>query len=161
MAARLLASSSTPKPAFRIYQYSQLLHKPTTALAPSLLHRSTIIKTSRKTCFTLCVIMDDQKQSSQLGNLVDEGPEGMNYQIPSERAAERLARKRSERFTYLVAAVMSSFGITSMAVMAVYYRFSWQMEVLPSASVYLSVFLSLLKDSLCIFMACRVDFVLV
>ncbi|KAF5451189.1 hypothetical protein F2P56_031471 [Juglans regia] len=128
MAARLLASSSTPKPAFRIYQYSQLLHKPTTALAPSLLHRSTIIKTSRKTCFTLCVIMDDQKQSSQLGNLVDEGPEGMNYQIPSERAAERLARKRSERFTYLVAAVMSSFGITSMAVMAVYYRFSWQME---------------------------------
>ena len=32
-------------------------------------------------------------------------------------------------FTYLVAAVMSSFGITSMAIMAVYYRFSWQMEV--------------------------------
>ncbi|GFZ01112.1 beta-carotene hydroxylase 2 [Actinidia rufa] len=38
-----------------------------------------------------------------------------------------MSRKRSERFTYLVAAVMSSFGITSMAVMAVYYRFSWQM----------------------------------
>ncbi|KAG6715485.1 hypothetical protein I3843_05G234600 [Carya illinoinensis] len=127
MAARLLASSA-PKPAFRIYQYSQPLHKPTTAFAPSLLHRSTIIKTSRKTCFTLCVIMDDQKQSSQLGNLVDEGPDGINYQIPSVRAAERLARKKSERFTYLVAAVMSSFGITSMAVMAVYYRFSWQME---------------------------------
>ncbi|KAF2315571.1 hypothetical protein GH714_040080 [Hevea brasiliensis] len=44
------------------------------------------------------------------------------------RAAERLARKRSERFTYLVAAVMSSFGITSMAIMACYYRFYWQME---------------------------------
>lgn len=39
-----------------------------------------------------------------------------------------MARKRSERFTYLVAAVMSSFGITSMAAMAVYYRFHWQME---------------------------------
>lgn len=43
--------------------------------------------------------------------------------------AEKMARKRSERFTYLVAAVMSSFGITSMSVMAVYYRFAWQMEV--------------------------------
>jgi len=43
--------------------------------------------------------------------------------------AEKMARKKSERFTYLVAAVMSSLGITSMAVMAVYYRFYWQMEV--------------------------------
>lgn len=41
---------------------------------------------------------------------------------------EKMARKKSERFTYLVAAIMSTFGITSMAVMAVYYRFSWQME---------------------------------
>lgn len=59
-------------------------------------------------------------------------------QIAAARVAERLARKKSERFTYLVAAVMSSFGITSMAVMAVYYRFSWQMEVrveLPLFSV--------------------------
>ncbi|MQL74631.1 hypothetical protein Taro_007013 [Colocasia esculenta] len=44
------------------------------------------------------------------------------------RAAERLARKRAERYTYLVAAVMSSVGITSMAAAAVYYRFAWQME---------------------------------
>ena len=45
------------------------------------------------------------------------------------RAEERMARKKTERFTYLVAAVMSSFGITSMAVFAVYSRFAWQMEV--------------------------------
>jgi hypothetical protein len=44
-------------------------------------------------------------------------------------AVERAARKRSERRTYLVAAVMSSLGITSMAAAAVYYRFAWQMEV--------------------------------
>ncbi|WOG97063.1 hypothetical protein DCAR_0416402 [Daucus carota subsp. sativus] len=44
------------------------------------------------------------------------------------RAEERMARKKTERFTYLVAAVMSSFGITSMAVFAVYSRFAWQME---------------------------------
>jgi beta-carotene 3-hydroxylase len=42
--------------------------------------------------------------------------------------AERKARKESERRTYLVAAVMSSLGITSMAAAAVYYRFAWQME---------------------------------
>ncbi|RLM65639.1 beta-carotene hydroxylase [Panicum miliaceum] len=46
----------------------------------------------------------------------------------ARRVAERKARKRSERRTYLVAAVMSSLGVTSMAVAAVYYRFSWQME---------------------------------
>ncbi|KAF3448603.1 hypothetical protein FNV43_RR09316 [Rhamnella rubrinervis] len=44
------------------------------------------------------------------------------------KVAERLARKKSERYTYLVAAVMSSLGVTSAAIMAVYYRFSWQME---------------------------------
>uniref|UniRef100_A0ACD5TTB8 Uncharacterized protein n=1 Tax=Avena sativa TaxID=4498 RepID=A0ACD5TTB8_AVESA len=42
--------------------------------------------------------------------------------------SERKARKESERRTYLVAAVMSSLGITSMAAAAVYYRFAWQME---------------------------------
>jgi beta-carotene 3-hydroxylase len=47
----------------------------------------------------------------------------------ARRVAEKEARKRSERRTYLVAAVMSSLGVTSMAVAAVYYRFSWQMEV--------------------------------
>jgi len=47
----------------------------------------------------------------------------------ARRIAEKKARKRSERRTYLVAAVMSSLGVTSMAVAAVYYRFSWQMEV--------------------------------
>ncbi|KAL5209607.1 hypothetical protein ABZP36_005230 [Zizania latifolia] len=46
--------------------------------------------------------------------------------------ADRAARKQSERRTYLVAAVMSSLGITSMAAASVYYRFAWQMEVPPS-----------------------------
>jgi beta-carotene 3-hydroxylase len=47
----------------------------------------------------------------------------------ARRMAESKGRKRSERRTYLVAAVMSSLGVTSMAVAAVYYRFSWQMKV--------------------------------
>jgi beta-carotene 3-hydroxylase len=50
--------------------------------------------------------------------------------VAARRIAERKARKLSERRTYLVAAVMSTLGVTSMAVAAVYYRFSWQMEVL-------------------------------
>lgn len=48
--------------------------------------------------------------------------------ISASREADRKARKLAERRTYLVAAVFSSFGFTSMAVAAVYYRFAWQME---------------------------------
>ncbi|KAL5747542.1 hypothetical protein ACOSP7_024546 [Xanthoceras sorbifolium] len=48
--------------------------------------------------------------------------------VTVSRAEQTLTRKRSERQTYLVAAVMSSLGISSMAVLSVYYRFSWQME---------------------------------
>lgn len=77
--------------------------------------------------------MEDQKQSTHLENCTERAQEAADSQnpivIPSVRVAEKLSRKKSERFTYLVAAVMSSFGITSMAVMAVYYRFYWQMEV--------------------------------
>ena len=77
-------------------------------------------------------MLEEQKQSApQIINLVEEGSEDVRDRqivIPA-RVGEKLARKKSERFTYLVAAVMSSFGITSMAIMAVYYRFSWQMEV--------------------------------
>ena len=49
--------------------------------------------------------------------------------MSSVRVEEKVARKKSEHFTYLKAAVMSTFGITSIAVMVVYSRFSWQMEV--------------------------------
>jgi hypothetical protein len=47
------------------------------------------------------------------------------------------ARKESERHAYLLPAVMSSLGITSMAAAAVYYRFAWQwqMEVCLSLSI--------------------------
>ncbi|EAY79324.1 hypothetical protein OsI_34454 [Oryza sativa Indica Group] len=48
--------------------------------------------------------------------------------VEEDAVARRAARKRSERRTYLVAAVMSSLGFTSMAAAAVYYRFAWQME---------------------------------
>ncbi|XP_062030457.1 beta-carotene hydroxylase 2, chloroplastic-like [Rosa rugosa] len=49
--------------------------------------------------------------------------------VITPRVAERLARRKSERNTYLVAAIMSSLGVTSAVAMAVYYRFSWQTEI--------------------------------
>jgi beta-carotene 3-hydroxylase len=61
----------------------------------------------------------------------------------SRRLAEKKARKQSERRTYLVAAVMSSLGVTSMAVASVYYRFAWQMEVRPVSTIRLRYLSSL------------------
>ncbi|KAK9103708.1 hypothetical protein Sjap_020962 [Stephania japonica] len=85
-----------------------------------------------------CVFTEEKKQSSTItshGVDNEEGEYGPSDELPtvneaqiSMRVSEKLARKRSERYTYLVAAVISSFGITSMAVAAVYYRFWWQME---------------------------------
>ncbi|KAL6177298.1 hypothetical protein ACLB2K_048824 [Fragaria x ananassa] len=49
--------------------------------------------------------------------------------VVTPRVSERLARKRSVRKTYLVAAIMSSLGVTSAAALAVYYRFAWQPEI--------------------------------
>ncbi|ESQ54733.1 hypothetical protein EUTSA_v10025794mg [Eutrema salsugineum] len=82
--------------------------------------------------YSVCYVVEERRQSSPIDN--DERPEStssttaIDAEFLALRLAEKLERKKSERFTYLIAAVMSSFGITSMAIMAVYYRFSWQME---------------------------------
>ncbi|KAM0985776.1 hypothetical protein ACFX13_013237 [Malus domestica] len=77
-------------------------------------------------------MIEDQRQITHLDNFPEKALETDDSQIPivipSIRVAKKLSRKKSERFTYLVATVMSNFGITSMAIMAVYYRFYWQME---------------------------------
>ncbi|XP_068649984.1 beta-carotene hydroxylase 2, chloroplastic-like [Aristolochia californica] len=71
------------------------------------------------------ILIEEEKQtvSTNISKGISEAD-----QILSDRLAKKFARKKSERYTYLVAAVMSSFGITSMAVAAVYYRFWWQFE---------------------------------
>lgn len=144
MAAGLSAATS-PKPVTGSSKLSPLLllHKPAASLfpsqqsifAPSLpkgyLHHCRSRKKAR--FFPVCFVLDEGKETTAVESLSSESSDDSTTKIEpisiNSRAAERLARKRSERFTYLVAAVMSSFGITSMAVMAVYYRFSWQMEV--------------------------------
>nr|GLL28393.1 beta-carotene hydroxylase [Ipomoea trifida]GMD10987.1 beta-carotene hydroxylase 2, chloroplastic-like [Ipomoea batatas] len=53
--------------------------------------------------------MEDEKLESGVEIRVEEIEKAIEKQISASRLAEKLARKRSERFTYLVAAVMSSF----------------------------------------------------
>ncbi|XP_031383909.1 beta-carotene hydroxylase 2, chloroplastic-like [Punica granatum] len=143
MAAGLSAAAS-PQPV-TASKLSPLLLLPTPAaslplsrqslFAPSLPRSYLSYCRSRRKArlLTVCFVLDERKQSTPteiLSGESSESDDGTKIEpiVINSRAAERLARKRSERFTYLIAAVMSSFGITSMAVMAVYYRFSWQME---------------------------------
>ncbi|PIA49236.1 hypothetical protein AQUCO_01300228v1 [Aquilegia coerulea] len=86
----------------------------------------------------------NMKEAEEEKNLGESSIEVEMQNSTSIRVSERLARKKSERFTYLIAAVMSSLGITSMAILAVYYRFSWQMEGgdIPVAEMLGTFFLS-------------------
>lgn len=78
-------------------------------------------------------------------------PERLSDRVELEAEAKRVytvaaERKRSERLSYLVAAVMSSLGITSMAVVAVYSRFAWQLDAggaVPYADMFATFSLSI------------------
>ncbi|KAK9181852.1 hypothetical protein WN944_024992 [Citrus x changshan-huyou] len=135
MAVGLLAAI-VPKPfcllTTKLQPSSLLTTKPAPLYAPLGTHHGFFNGKNRRklNSFTVCFVLEEKKQSTQIETFTEEEEEESGTQISTAaRVAEKLARKRSERFTYLVAAVMSSFGITSMAVMAVYYRFWWQMEV--------------------------------
>ncbi|XP_004496526.1 beta-carotene hydroxylase 2, chloroplastic [Cicer arietinum] len=132
MAARL-STATTLNPCSNLLQPSTSSSSKTTA--PTLFFTSlttfnhtSILRTSRRTSFTVCVLMEDPKQiNTDEEELVEPPINKSNSQIQL-LLSNKLARKNSERFTYLIAAIMSSFGVTSMAIFAVYYRFSWQME---------------------------------
>ncbi|KAK9724675.1 hypothetical protein RND81_05G091400 [Saponaria officinalis] len=115
--------------------------KPTFSLGPiSFLNRRSPVFRSRrreKRRLTICFVLEERKLSSSSGGDSGGGGDGdgddsvtekREREILEARLLEKLERKKSERFTYLVAAVMSSFGVTSLAVMAVYYRFHWQLQ---------------------------------
>ncbi|RWV98685.1 hypothetical protein GW17_00038449 [Ensete ventricosum] len=91
-------------------------------------------------CFVLNEVSKEQKKKAGYAWMEDasEGEEEEEGEMEgteeiriswNHRTEDRAARKQEERRTYLIAAVMSSLGVTSMAIAAVYYRFSWQMEV--------------------------------
>ncbi|CAI8583361.1 unnamed protein product [Vicia faba] len=100
------------------------LQKPNSTFIFSPLRCRTTPKTQRLKNFTLCVLMEDPKHDTQ--SEIEEQKQPLL--VVSQKMEEKLARKKSERLTYLVAAVMSSLGITSLGVLSVYLRFSWQME---------------------------------
>lgn len=92
------------------------------------------LQLNRKKNSSLCFAVEES-ESSATAEIKESAEEIEKHIISSftsfgsRHAEERMARKKAERFTYLIAAVMSTFGITSMAGCAVYSRFAWQMEV--------------------------------
>ncbi|XP_072987104.1 beta-carotene 3-hydroxylase 1, chloroplastic-like [Typha latifolia] len=108
--------------------YRMLLLSPLSTAAPPLRRR-------RLRDTAVYFLLQKEKTAAEPADgLLEEGGESTDVarfreaEEAERRISERMARKQSERRTYLVAAVMSSLGITSMAVAAVYYRFAWQME---------------------------------
>lgn len=87
---------------------------------------------ARKQRLSICFAVEDSERPVVAAESSQDIEKHIEASLTTEtggnRGEERMARKKTERFTYLVAAVMSSFGITSMAVFAVYSRFAWQME---------------------------------
>ncbi|KAM2938377.1 hypothetical protein FF1_038173 [Malus domestica] len=108
--------------------------KPFSETSPSSLLASSSIHFNRKRWKSMRSVME-KKVENDHAQLKDDMTvtkaleDTEKWNIITLRASERLERKRSERYTYLVAAIMSSLGVTSAAAMAVYYRFSWQTEV--------------------------------
>ncbi|KAL6503907.1 Phospholipase A2 crotoxin acid subunit CA [Orobanche gracilis] len=109
--------------------------KPTSVIGPDF-RVSTFLQSCRrvlrfkmrKSNLTVFAVPEDEK-SKHLEAENGGGCAGMEVSAATAAdVAEKVARKKSERSAYLVAAVMSSLGVTSMAVMSVYYRFAWQME---------------------------------
>ncbi|KAI3757665.1 hypothetical protein L6452_05208 [Arctium lappa] len=139
MAASIAVASSSRS--FRLDRMPFLGQKPASTISqfPSSFRNfdPLSVRSRRTPTLTLCFVAGDHNfETTQIveNNRPVEDSDGEKT-IPviltssSNRVVEeKMARKKSERFTYLVAAIMSTFGITSMAVMAVYYRFSWQME---------------------------------
>ncbi|KAG7537650.1 Fatty acid hydroxylase [Arabidopsis suecica] len=118
MAARLSPIAVTLKPLTR------LNHPISAAVFPPSLRFNGF---RRRKILTVCFVVEERKQSSPM----DDKPESTTSSseiLMTSRLLKKAEKKKSERFTYLIAAVMSSFGVTSMAIMAVYYRFSWQMK---------------------------------
>ncbi|RZC57120.1 hypothetical protein C5167_004422 [Papaver somniferum] len=122
---------------------------PSSFLSLPIRTKSCKFSKKKKSPFTVYFILEEKKQSEiiriteQINNNFQEletnssssSTSSSSSSLDSEelnkisiRIAEKLARKQSERHTYLIAAIMSTLGITSMAIASVYLRFSWQME---------------------------------
>ncbi|CAN6321667.1 unnamed protein product [Urochloa humidicola] len=128
--ARLMAAASFPAAASRV----RGLQTPAAASsrsAPRLAFAPLAVRAARRAVPVpprARVAADDEADVGGDADAAGDGEGDAEAEAARRVVAERAARKQSERRTYLVAAVMSSLGITSMAAAAVYYRFAWQME---------------------------------
>ncbi|KAJ0267247.1 hypothetical protein HA466_0011040 [Hirschfeldia incana] len=114
MAAVLSSVAVTLKPLNCSFSSSnsRLSHHPiSAAVFPPSLRFNTFRRCKN---ITICFVIEDGRQSYP--------------DILTTSRFEKVEWKKSERFTYLIAAMMSSLGITSMAIMSAYYRFYWQMK---------------------------------
>lgn len=139
--AAIVSVAATSTAAFHLKHSPFLAPRPTSLPTPALLLFPSVLNFVRKKPnFTVCFVLDNDKLSGDTGSLATrdapkkhiggDAEEEKDLRISTAaRLAEKVARKKSERSTYLAAAVMSSLGITTMAAFAVYGRFSWQMEV--------------------------------
>ncbi|MQL74636.1 hypothetical protein Taro_007014 [Colocasia esculenta] len=87
---------------------------------------------ARKAVAPCCAVPEDWKRADVGVGAAAEGGIGLEGAVAlgasAARVAERQARKKAQRYTYLAGAVMSSVGITSLAVAAVGSRFFWQLD---------------------------------
>ncbi|KAK9202882.1 hypothetical protein WN943_013135 [Citrus x changshan-huyou] len=100
------------------------------AISKAIIPRSSLRQGTQKRkpkSLSMCFVTEDKNEGTtkiEKKTFVQAQNE-IKFFSPAE---ERQARKRSERQTYLVAAIVSSLGISSMAVLAIHHRFSWQTE---------------------------------
>nr|XP_043615242.1 beta-carotene hydroxylase 2, chloroplastic-like [Erigeron canadensis] len=117
---------------FRMGRMPFLGQKPTSKFPSSVRKFDPFgIRLGRISSLTVCFVAGDKKMDTRPVEMDSSTNPVADSEVVTNSnrvVEEKMARKKSERLTYLVAAIMSTFGITSLAIMAVYYRFSWQME---------------------------------
>ncbi|KAJ6426553.1 hypothetical protein OIU84_022199 [Salix udensis] len=109
----------------RFRQSFLLAHKPSSSIISAHFKPKGFENWRKNENLNSCLVVEKRAEDSIEVKDDDEAPPLDNVKAVS-RVEERLATEKPERYTYLVAAILSSVGITSMAV---HYRFLWQMEV--------------------------------
>ncbi|KAJ6712533.1 HYDROXYLASE putative-RELATED [Salix purpurea] len=111
----------------RFRQSFLLAHKPSSSIISAHFKPKGFENWRKNENLNSCLVVEKRAEDSTEVKDDDEAPPLDDVKVVS-RVEERLATKKPERYTYLVAAILSSVGITSMAAMAVHYRVLWKME---------------------------------
>ncbi|CAM8995203.1 unnamed protein product [Rhodiola kirilowii] len=126
-----MAFIATPSPQTSRFAHTQLLHYhlPTASFIPQVRaygFASKVIRRRMRKSIAPCFVLEESdRQSTSSSSSSSDADDLRLAETEQQHRISARARKKLERFTYMIAAVLSSFGITSMAV---YSRFSWQME---------------------------------